>query len=173
MNELERPDGATVPATPGAFPTAASVAHSPGDAGSADPAVALPRLLRLAEQRAEWLGAQLAEQVQREGGAGGLVGDQLAATVDGQTFRVSEYVRALAELEGAERDRAARLATTLAKLGLEADRASVVAREEGRRLARAFEVFVTELGVSWDDPEVRRRAQRALLVAYGKDGGRG
>ena len=162
MTALDARSETAAPTTRNEFPTPRSVALGRGDAASADPAVVLPSMLRVATERAAWLGDQLAEQVRREGGVPGLVGDQLAATADGELFRVSEFARVLADLEHRERETAARLATTMARLGIEARNApGMVTVHE---LVAVIQNFAGELGFDYDSEPVRRAAQRAVLA---------
>jgi hypothetical protein len=70
---------------------------------------------------AELLRVQVGEDA-GESGTGGLVGYRVGMSpVNGGEYEQAEVVRALAELEGAERDRCARLAKTAFDMGLEAD----------------------------------------------------
>ncbi|MCA1600232.1 MAG: hypothetical protein LC776_00840 [Acidobacteria bacterium] len=84
-----------------------------------DPRLSLPRLHQTAMRRAAWLADRLAEAVTAQGLAA-LVDDQHAMNASGELVRVGESIRALAELEGRERDRAERIAATMARIGLDA-----------------------------------------------------
>lgn len=125
------------------------------------------QLAATADARAKFLGALLAEQFDRFG-VKALVGHRMAVIEDGDgsshTEPLSEELRALVVLEGAERDRAERLAREGLKLGIEAKRVDVM-RGYGRTVAEGMRQFALELGVNWNDAAVRRAAQRAVIGA--------
>lgn len=105
----------------GEFPTVAPARSFNSRLAATDPALALPRQLLLAQDRAEWLGARLREQVAAEG-VRGVVGDSFQVTLDGRPVRVGEYSRVLFEQERKERELVALLAERVARLGLGSDR---------------------------------------------------
>ncbi len=76
-------------------------------------------------------GNRLAELV-ADRGLAALVDDRYALDGDGNAVRVGEDVRALAQLEAAERDRAERMAVSMSKLGINAAAVSVAAERQGR-----------------------------------------
>lgn len=121
--------------------------------------------LRLSQRRAEWLGAELAAAVGREGVAA-MVGDAIAIAGDGTPVRLSEYARQLGELEARERATAARLAETMARLGIEHTAAN---RGDGlmpvTRPVEWIVAVVEALGHDWSDPLVRSTAQDALRAS--------
>lgn len=117
--------------------------------------------MRLSQQRAEWLGARLREQVEADGGTGGLVGDQLAVDANGCVVRVSEYARTLGELEARERATVANFAERVARLGLDlADRSAAMPMPTA---VAWLEAFAAEAGLDWGDDATRQMAQRAVL----------
>jgi len=81
-----------------------------------------------------------------------------------EVFDTSEQVRALVTLEGAERDRAERLTREAIKLGLEASRVDVM-RSYARTVVEVTRAMAAELGLDWQNPAVRRVAQRSILAA--------
>jgi hypothetical protein len=125
------------------------------------PAYVLPRQLLLAQDRAAWLGQQLARQIHDEG-VEGIVGDSYTVTEDGEPVKVGEYVRALWEAERDERKHVSDLAVKVARLGLDADAAR---SSTARTIAVALEHIVGELGFTLADDLVLRAAQRAGLAA--------
>ncbi len=148
----------------GRFPVVGDVSESPAAATELHPGHVLGRQLKLAQQRAAWLGDRLAEQIEAEG-VGGVVGDQLAATADGGAVRVSEFARVLGELERAERATAARLAREIAQLGIENSAVTSAGREVipvSTGVAWMAEL-AEQLGHPWADVETKRTAQRAVL----------
>lgn len=128
-------------------------------------------LAAVAFARAEFYGALLAAQYERQG-LGGLIGVQVGALVlttdkDRQrleTFEKSEEVRALVALEAQERDRAAAMVEKGIKLGMEAKQVDAL-RSYGKTVAEFARAFTEETGMNWSDPAIRRAAQRALLTA--------
>ncbi len=148
----------------GRFPAAADVSGEPATAAKLHPGHVLGRQLRLAQQRATWLGERLREQIEADGGTGGLVGDQLAATADGGVFRVSEYARVLGELEARERRDVARRAETAARLGIDARPRPGRINLVPVSIAVGWIGAVCEAtGLDWSAPETRRLVGRALI----------
>lgn len=124
------------------------------------PAILLPRLLALSEQRRDWLSDRLAEQIRAEG-LDGLVGTSHGLTPDGERVQLGEFVRALATAEAAERDRAASLAERVARLGLDQGQAE---RDVAGWVIAALEHLIREFGWTLADDAVRRAARRAGMA---------
>jgi hypothetical protein len=120
-------------------------------------------LMAVAAARAKWLGELLAAQL-AEHGYSGLVGHRYGIDPQGGEVELVEDVRALVKLEAAERDRAERLAREGIKLGIEAKRLDVL-RGYARTIGEVLKTMSIEMGLSWEDPAVRRMAQRAVLAA--------
>lgn len=122
------------------------------------------RLAATAAERARWLGDLLAEQVAAEGLAG-LIGHRYGIDqVNGGEVELSEELRALVVLEGAERDRLERLCREGLRIGIEAKQVDVM-RGYGRTVAESLRSFAVELGLDWSDPAIRRAAQRGVIAA--------
>lgn len=161
--ELGRPAASD----PARLPTLAD--DGPATAADVDPRASLPRLHRVAQRRAGWLADRLAELV-AERGLSALVDDRHALDGDGNAVRVGEDVRALAQLEGAERDRAERIATSMSRLGISAAAVSVATERQGRMLVAVAQEFAAEAGLDWSDEGTKRQAQRAILRAREREG---
>ena len=114
--------------------------------------------------RAAWLADRLGEAV-AERGLLALVDDQHGVTGTGELVRTGEQIRSLAVLEGQERDRAERIAASMARIGLEAQGAAARTQAEGQRLAAALEAFAELVGLDWAEDATRRLAGRALVAA--------
>jgi hypothetical protein len=128
------------------------------------------RLIAVAVARAEFYGRLLAQTYEDEG-IGALVGHKYAVAItrsgDTETFApvaVSEEIRALAVLEAQERATAERLARDALRLGVDMKRVDML-REYGRTVGEVVRAFTVELGLDFNDPLVRRAAQRAVLAA--------
>jgi hypothetical protein len=112
--------------------------------------------------------------------AAGLIGYTYAASVVGhgegamlERVATGEEVRALVELEGKERDRAAKLIETCMKIGVELQQVEVI-RSYARTIATALQSMVDELGLDLRQEPVLRAAKRAGLQArraMGQDDG--
>jgi hypothetical protein len=129
-------------------------------------------LVATAVARARFYGALLAEAY-RDEGIGALVGVVRSGAVlkgakglpdELETYDASEQVRALVQLEGAERDRAERLTREAIRLGIEANRVDVM-RGYARTVVEVTRAMAAELGLDWQSPRVRLVAQRAVLAA--------
>ncbi len=155
MTELAQRDG---------FPVVADLADQPAAATELHPGHVLGRQLRLAQRRAEWLGARLAEQIEREGVAG-MVGDTMGITADGAPVRLGEFARVLGELEARERATVTRLAEVAARLGIDSAGAGAGQVIPVLTAVQWIGEVVTALGHDWSDDGVRRVAQRALVDA--------
>lgn len=130
------------------------------------------RLVAVSLARAEFLGALLAEAY-RDQGVDALVGVVRSGAVlkggkgmpdELETYDASEAVRALVQLEGAERDRVERLTKDAIRLGIEANRVDVM-RGYARTVVEVTRAMAGELGLDWNSPRVRLVAQRAVLAA--------
>jgi len=125
-------------------------------------------LAAVAFARAEFYGALLASQF-ADDGMRGIVGYEMAATMatrdsDPEIFKKLERVRALVELEAAERDRAAAMTEKGIRLGMEASKVDAL-RSYGQTVAQFARAMAEEFGINWSDPATRRGVQRALLAA--------
>lgn len=126
-------------------------------------AEAYAMLVAVACARADFYGTLLAEQFQREG-IQGIVGFRIGVDKDGGEHEIGEETRGLARLEAEERDRAAKLIERGVRLGLEAKRVDVM-RSYGHTVVESLKQMVDQLGMDWDEPEIRRAAQRAIIAA--------
>jgi len=133
-------------------------------AADVDPRLSLPALHRVAVRRAGWLADRLGEAVAARGIVA-LVDDQYAMTGTGELVRTGEQIRALAELEGRERDRAERIAASMARLGLEARASTAQAEKTGQLMAMFAQALCEAAGLDWADDATRRLAQKAAIVA--------
>jgi hypothetical protein len=129
-------------------------------------------LVATAVAKARFYGALLAEAY-AEHGIAALVGTVRSGVVlkggkdlpdELEVFDTSEQVRALVQLEAAERDRAERLTREAIKLGIEANRVDVM-RSYARTVVEVTRSMALELGLDPTDPQVRRVRQRAILAA--------
>lgn len=112
--------------------------------------------------------------------AAGLIGYTYSSAVvghgDGATLErtaTGEQIRALVELEGRERDRAAKLIESCLKIGVELEQVEVI-RAYARTISVAIQGIVSELGLSMTDEAVLRAAKRSALAArraMGQDDG--
>jgi hypothetical protein len=130
----------------------------PGDDGIS-PGTAVLAQLGLAWRRAELLGAELRRQAEagEPGGglAGGLVGASYSASAAaGGVYATGERVRALAELEAAERDRVVRFAETAHRMGIEDARLDL-AQAIGGHVVVVLTAALGRLGLDARDPDVR------------------
>jgi hypothetical protein len=130
-------------------------------------------LAAVAFARAEFYGALLASQYDADG-MKGIVGYEMAATMatrdsDPEIYEKLERVRALVELEAAERDRAAAMTEKGIRLGMEASKVDAL-RSYGQTVAQFARAMAEEFGINWSDPATRRGVQRALLTARQKLG---
>lgn len=123
----------------------------PGDIVD-DPGELLLRLVTQSARRADMLARRLATAVDDAGGdlAAAMVGDTMVTTAEGDTVKVGEYVRGLAQLEAAERDRAHRFAEKAVAAGL-AERQVRLAEQRGGMLAEVLAAVLERLDVP---PEV-------------------
>jgi hypothetical protein len=140
------------------------------------------RLAAVAMAKAEFYGELLAAQYEAYGdqidpfeldeydvGASGganraLIGPVYELAKDGTPVPVSEAIRALVKLEAEERDRAADLAYKGIRIGIEAKQVDVM-RSYGRTVVGAMKFLCLELGLNWDDENVRLSARRAIISA--------
>jgi hypothetical protein len=129
----------------------------PGDNGIS-PGSAVLGQLGLAWRRAELLGAELARQT--AGGAGGgvqggLIGARYGADSSaGGVYETGEAVRALAELEAAERERVVKFAEVAHRMGIEGARLNL-AHEIGGHVVAVLVAALARLGLDGRDAEVR------------------
>jgi hypothetical protein len=98
-----------------------------------------------------------------------LVDDQHAIDPTGAVVRVGETISALAVLEGREGHRAERVATAMARIGLEARPTGAQVEAEGRRMAAVAEELSVQLGHDWAQESTRRAAQRAVLAVWQRE----
>lgn len=121
-------------------------------------------LTAVAMARAQWLGGLLRDQLDREG-MKGLVGFKYGIDQrTGERLELSEEMRALARMEAQERDRAERMTRDGIRLGIEARRVDVM-RHYAQVVGAVIREAAIEFGLNWNDPAVRRAAQRAVIRA--------
>lgn len=132
-----------------------------------DPGEALLRLLTQAYHRANRYAADIAEKVEREGGLeAAMVGESLILNPNtGNLTKVGEYIRGLASLENAERDRAAKFAALAIQAGL-AERQVKLAERQGALIEQVLLAAFEAIGLSAEQrkaaPEAIRRALSAV-----------
>jgi hypothetical protein len=130
-------------------------------------------LAAVAFAKAEFYGALLASEFERIG-VDSLIGWEMAATAatrdsDPEIYKKNEMVRALVQLEAAERDRAAALTEKGIRLGMEASKVDAM-RSYGKTVAEFARAMAAEFGLDWNAEPTRRGVQRALLTARQKLG---
>jgi hypothetical protein len=111
-----------------------------------DPAETLLRLLTQSARRAA-LYADLLERQYLDKGVAALVGVKVALDADGNAVDLGEYIRGLAELEAAERDRCAKFAKLALDAGI-AERQVRLAERQGALVADAIGRILDALGLS-------------------------
>ncbi len=123
-----------------------------------DPGELLLRLVTQAAVRADAYAVEL-ERIVTEAGNGdltkALTGETWITVGDGDTVKAGEYIRAIVQLEAAERDRAASFATKAIAAGL-AERQVRLAEQQGAMLANVIKAILGDLGLS--------REQQALAA---------
>lgn len=88
-------------------------------------------------------------RVFNEGGVAALVGNTYAATKDGDVYATGEAIRGLAQLEAAERDRCANMATKAVAAGL-AERQVRLAERQGAMIAQVIRAILDDLNLTAD-----------------------
>lgn len=122
-----------------------------------DPGETLLRLLTQACQRAEHYAGHIGTQVDALGLSEALTGESFVVNQNtGRLQKVGEYIRAMAVLEGQERDRAAKFAQMAIAAGL-AERQVRLAERQGALIEQVLTAVFTDLGLT--------DAQRALAPA--------
>lgn len=145
------------------------------------------RLLALSVARLEFLGALLAAEYERAStggrsesgneydpgirtdGLSAFIGDVYDLDKHGEQVPVGEAVRALVQLEAAERDRAARLAKEAIRIGVQAQQVDVM-RSYGHTVVAALRAFAEQQNIDWTEEGTRKAAQRAILTARSRLG---
>lgn len=135
----------------------------------ADPGETLLRLLTQSWTRAQRLGAELELLVEQHGGslAAALVGESLVPDGQGGEVKAGEYVRGLATLEAAERERAAKWSTQAIAAGLN-KRMVELAERQGQLIAQLLQAVLADpaLGLTTEQrravPDVARRHLAAV-----------
>lgn len=98
-----------------------------------------------------------------------LVGDTYDLTRYGSAVATGEKVRALVELEAAERDRAARLVKDAIRIGLQAKQVDVM-RSYGHTVVASMRALCERLGIDWAEPATREAARDAIITARSRLG---
>ena len=132
-----------------------------------DPGETLLRLLTQSVARAEGYAAELAAEVDRQGGslADALTGESLILNPNnGNLQKVGEYVRAMAMLEAQERDRAAKFAAQAIAAGL-AERQVRLAERQGVLIEQVITAAFERLDLSVEQRRAAPAAIRAALAA--------
>ena len=147
--------------------------------GSVDPIGALQRLLNRSERRVEFYAELLqrqydiAERNQTDAdlppGIKALIGHKYAVVGEGEILPVEEAIRALVELEAAERDRCAKYA----KLALDAkldERLTTAHETQVNLVADALGAALADMGLSHGQQQeaARRVAQHLRLIPSGQ-----
>lgn len=127
-----------------------------GDAKT-DPGELLLRLVTQAAVRAERYAMEIERVVDEHDGnlEKALTGETWVSVGEGEATKAGEYIRAIAQLESAERDRAANFATKAVAAGL-AERQVRLAEQQGQMLASVIKAILGELDLN---PQ-----QRALVA---------
>lgn len=131
-----------------------------------DPGEVLLRLLSQATWRAERYSLAISEQVERHGLHEALVGDRFVVDPNtGSLIKIDEFIRGLAQLENAERDRAAKFAEMAIKAGL-AERQVRLAERQGLIIEKVLTRVFSEVGLTEEQqamaPAIIRRALEAV-----------
>jgi hypothetical protein len=141
-------------------------AAMPGD-GGITPADAVMGMLGLSWRRADLLGELLRQQADGAG-SGGLTGHTYSASpAAGGVYPTGERVRALAELERAERELCAKLAETAHRMGIEEARVRLAARY-GDELAAYTRRLLVNLGLDGRDEQVGAAVAAAARWVAGR-----
>lgn len=129
-----------------------------------DPGETLLRLMTVAYLRAEQHADELDVILTRHGWHDTFVGDTLVTTENGDTVKVGEYARRLAEWETLERRQAAELAVKAVTAGLEERR---VRAEEAQvaLFAQALDATLADLDLADRSAEVKHGVARHLRLA--------
>lgn len=132
-----------------------------------DPGELLLRLVSQAATRAAAYAQEL-ERLVAENGIdlqAALTGETWITVGDGDTVKAGEYIKAIVQLEAAERDRAANFATKAVAAGL-AERQVRLAEQQGQLLASVIKAVLGDLNLTPDQQrlvgEVVPRHLRAL-----------
>ncbi|WP_190824669.1 hypothetical protein [Saccharopolyspora pogona] len=136
------------------------------DAETVDPGETLLRLLSQAAARADRYAAAVQRLVDEQGLEAALVGDTLVVDQEGNTRKVGEYVRGLAQLEAQERDRAAKFSHLAIQAGL-AERQVRLAERQTSLVEKALLATLEDLGMSDDQQQQAfgRLAHHLRLIA--------
>jgi hypothetical protein len=118
------------------------------------------RLLHMSWMRVHLYAERLRGLVEGTTGDGGLVGPTYAAGRDGARVETGEQIRAMAKLEGDERDRCARLAKTCHDMGI-AEQQIVLAQGVAARVVAAFRAALDAPG-----PQLLPALRDLMLRAY-------
>jgi hypothetical protein len=112
-----------------------------------DPGETLLRLLSQAAARADRYAAAIQRLVDEQGLEAALVGDTYVIDDSGESRKVGEYIRGLAQLENQERDRAANFAKLAIQAGL-AERQVRLAERQTSIVEKALMATLDDLGLS-------------------------
>lgn len=123
-----------------------------------DPGETLLRLLSQSRWRAERYASRLGEIVEEHGLEEALVGESWVMSDNGSLQKVGEYVKGLAQLEAAERDRCAKFAAQAIAAGL-AKRQVELAERQTELAEKALLAALDDLGL---DAGQRRHAVSRL-----------
>lgn len=131
-----------------------------------DPGETLLRLLSQAVARADRYAAAIQRLVDEQGLQAALVGDTYVVDDSGESRKVGEYIRGLAQLENQERDRSAKFAEMAIKAGL-AERQVRLAERQTELVEKALVAALDDLGLSETDQQkaVGRLAHHLRLIA--------
>lgn len=110
-----------------------------------DPAATLLQLLAQSRRRVEEYSTRLAHLVDEHGGdlAEAMVADQFIMSDSGHLQKVGEYIRGLATLEAAERDRCANFAQLAIRAGI-AERQVRLAEQQGALMATFMRAVLSD-----------------------------
>jgi hypothetical protein len=130
----------------------------PGDT-KVDPGEVLLRLLTQSLWRVEELSGEI-ERIVGESGSlvEALTANSYTATIDGSVVKTGEYIRAMTELEGEERDRCFSFAAKAVAAGL-AERQVRIAERQVEYVKAAIEATLAEMGMN---PAQQREAIRRV-----------
>jgi hypothetical protein len=128
-----------------------------------DPGELLLRLVSQAALRAERYALEIQRVVdEADSLEKALTGESWVTVGEGETVKAGEYIRAIAQLESAERDRAANFATKAVAAGL-AERQVRIAERQAQLAATFVHAVLDELGVG-GTPQAHAAIQRHLTL---------
>jgi hypothetical protein len=133
-----------------------------------DPGELLMRLVTQAAWRADTYADEIARIVAEQGGwdlRKALTGNTYTVTAEGVSVKTGEYIRAMTQLEAAERDRAAAFAAKAVAAGL-AERQMRLAERQAQLAIQFVQAVLRDVGVA-GTPQATAAIQRNLRLIQG------